>query len=80
MIDLKRLEATNFEGFNKYIDRILKIFESTNAYESAESLCYVVASHYKYLAQIDGIREDCRKYAKEWLDKGDSYKKQLKGE
>lgn len=71
---LDRLEAANFERFNKYIDRTLKIFESIGTYESAESLCYAVAMNYKYLAQIDGIRETCRKYAEEWLDKGDSYK------
>ena len=75
MVSLEKLDAANFSQFHRHIDNLCKIFEKEELYPLAEALCFSVAAHYKHLAQIDGIREEARKEAEYFLQKGLGYKK-----
>lgn len=75
MANLEKLSAADFSQFHKYIDDLCEIFEKEKLHTLAKDLCFSVAAHYKHLAQIDGIREEAKKEAEYFFQKGLEYEK-----
>lgn len=68
---LEDLSALNFEESDKKFEEILNKINNIGV---KYDLCSLRAKTYKYLAQIDGIREEAKKRAEYYLQEAEKYK------